>query len=166
MSLNKKFPTITQGLLGEKKPDPRWIYYNTKEPCDILCDRKGKPIEFKFLTKRKPTNGYGYFDYVIRELEPYRIYVYHYSDVKYPDDFGNLNKEFSCKTGIPEYMHHNCIAKDRRVICAGSIEFYPKTRDVKISNASGHYLPHESCLTWTEYLLNNLGYNVKDIYIF
>jgi len=160
--LYKKYPEIMSGA----KPDPEWIYYNKEGPCEQLCDRNGKPIEFKYLTTRKPTNGYGYFDYVIRELEPNRIYVYHYTNIKYPNDFKNINKEFICKTGKEEFMHHNCIALDRRVICAGSIEFYPKSRDVKISNASGHYHPHKNCLKWTTYLLNNLGYNVKELYVF
>ena len=153
-------------LFGAKKPDPAWIYHNHREPCGLICDEDGKPITFKFLTKQKPTNGYGFFDYVIRELEPNRIYVYHYRNVKHPTDFDNMNMEFNCKTGKVQKMHHNCIALDQRVICAGSIEFFPKTRDVNISNASGHYFPNKGCLEWTTYLLNNLGYNVKEIFLF
>jgi hypothetical protein len=147
--LLKGFPGIVSGLFQQVKPDPNFIYFNYYELCGNICDKNGKLIKFNYLTKRKPK--YGNYDYVIRELEPKRIYLY---------PINEISTETNCITGKPKTMHHNCIALDRRVICAGSIEFLPRSRNVKISNYSGHYLPNKDCLDYFEYLLNNLGYNV------
>ena len=148
------------------KVNPDFIYYNHYGLCGNICDQFGNPIKFRSLTKEKPVRGYGYCLFVIRELEPTTIYIYHFSNVKHPEDFDNMNNEFDCVTRKPKVVHHNCIALDRRVISAGTIEFYSKTRNVKISNQSGHYFPNEKSLEYVTYLLNNLGYNVKEIELF
>ena len=159
---------ILSGLFGAMKPDPSWIYYNTGLPCGLICDKNGKVINFDILGKRKPVKGFGYFVYVIRELEPKRIYIYHFHKIKSEKDFSNVSNftEFDCKTKKDKIVNHNCLGLDRRVICAGEITFYPNTRDVKISNASGHYFPKEESLQYTIYLLNNLNYKVKEIDLF
>lgn len=160
----KKYSGIVSGLFQRKKPSPD-VFYNTGGRCGVLCDKNQQPVLFKYLTKEKPCKGYGYFEYVIRELEPYRIYVYHQSGIKSPTDT-NLNILYKCGTKIETFMHHNCIALDRRVISAGTIEFFKSTRNVRVSNASGHYLPSQESLEWLIYLLELLNYKVTEISYF
>ena len=135
------------------KPDPSWMYSNIhSDTCKDICDTNGKQIKFEYLTKR---NGpkHGSYLFVIRELEPNRIYMYNQNE-----------KIYNCKTGKERTINHNCLALDRRVICAGDIEFIPKTKNVIISNASGHYIPKIESLEYLNYLLSNLGYKVIDYY--
>ena len=132
------------------KPDPQWIYSNEGNESCIPCDSNKKPFKFEFLTKKKPINGT--YTYVIRELEPKRIYL------------ENRKIIYDCKTGKERILNHNCIALNRRVICAGDITFIPYSRGVTVSNASGHYLPNIDCLNYLQHLLSNLGYQVLDYY--
>ena len=134
------------------KPDPAWVYGNYQmDTCTDICDFSGKPFKFEYLTKKKPTNGV--YIYVIRELEPRRVYL-------------ENKKIFNCKNKKERILNHNCLALNRRVICAGDITFIPNSRGVFISNASGHYLPNIECLNYLQHLLDDLGYQVLDYYEF
>jgi hypothetical protein len=134
------------------KPDPIFIYPNYyQEICPQLYHRNGKKLVFNHL-KCKITPGE--YMFVIRELEPNRIYI-HKID----------NHVFFNACGKEIVVHHNCLALDRRVISAGSITFIKGKRAV-ITNCSGHYFPSYESLSYLNYLLSNLGYIVIDTYEF
>ena len=142
------------------KPKKEWLYSNKLKhhQCPVMCDENGKIIKFKYLTKKKPPSGV--YIYVIRESEPERIYIH-------PDS----EPAYNCETGKVETVHHNCLAQEQNIICGGDIEFYEdvhgiETRIVKVSNASGHYYPHEDCLEYVTQLLTKMRYYVIDYYSF
>jgi len=128
------------------------IYSNYQmDVCTDICDSSGKSIKFEYLTKKKPIHGN--YIYVIRELEPNKIYL-------------ENKKIFNCKTGKERILNHNCVALNKPVICAGDITFIPYSRGVIITNASGHYLPNIDSLNYLQQLLDGLGYKVLDYYEF
>ena len=137
------------------KPDPDFIFYNYYQhhQCKKLFHSNGKELKFSFLTKKTPPVGE--YIFVIRELEPTRIYLHNNKDLYYKDINGKI-----------QTVHHNCLALNRRVISAGSIQFINKSKSVVITNSSGHYFPTYESLSYLNYLLSNLGYNVIDTYEF
>jgi hypothetical protein len=133
------------------KPNTHLVYSNIhKDTCTDICDHLGKSIKFDYLKKyNHPKNGTYLF--VIRELEPNRIYI-----------CNDKTKIYNCKSGKERTINHNCLALDLNVICAGDITFINKS--VIISNASGHYIPNVDCLNYLNYLLSKLGFSVIDYY--
>ena len=94
------------------------------------------------------------YTFVIRELEPNKIYIHKQNSDKYYDINGNKLT-----------VHHNCLALNRRVITAGDITFI-KGGSAVITNCSGHFFPKYESLSYLYHLLTNLGYTVIDTYEF
>jgi hypothetical protein len=134
------------------KPDPDFIYHNYyQDICPQLYHSNGKRLTFSYL---KPKITPGEYIFVIRELEPNKVYIHKMDNKLYYNINGQL-----------QTVHHNCLALNRRVITAGSITFI-KGGSAVITNCSGHFFPKYESLSYLYQLLTKLKYIVIDTYEF
>jgi hypothetical protein len=165
--LEKKFPSMGIDRLFGKQKLPHALFSNyPNDICPPLCDEHGNVIKFKRLTTTRPCKAFGFFEFVIRQSEPYSIYTFHYKKRKSYDDYSNMDKVYNCKTMKQRDMHHNCIARNENVISAGGLYFSPdsKSRSVIITNESGHYFPSKESIDHVIHILKDLlGYTVEAV---
>ena len=160
-----KSPSPVPKLPNNKKTwpliHPRFFkQYNNTGHCQPLCYKNtGKQIVFDHvLTRREPAKGEYLF--VIRASEPTKIY-YFSADLDIL-----MNAAMSCETKKPKVIHHDCLGRNQKVICAGTLIFHGYRR-VTLINNSGHYLPKAECLHYTSDILKKrLGYRIADFNYF
>jgi hypothetical protein len=164
--LEKKFPTMGIDRLFGKQKLPHVVFSNyPNDICPPLCDEHGNVINFKRLTMKRPCKAFGFFEFVIRQSEPYSIYTFHYKKRKSYEEI-SMDKVYNCKTMKQRDMHHNCIARNENVISAGGLYFSPdsKSRSVIITNESGHYFPSKESVDHVIHILTDLlGYTVEAV---
>ena len=137
-----------------KKCIPSKSIYKNREGdiCPRLC-YNGIPIIYSILTTKCPKIGNYLF--VIRQNEPNNIYYY-------TADLNIVMETTNCSTGNKKVVHHNCLANNENVICAGELQFIG-SRNVILLNASGHFYPDYECLDYISCLLNDMKYKVLDL---
>jgi hypothetical protein len=131
-------------------------HYENTGHCKPLCYKNtGKPVSFDYkLTRKEPARGEYLF--VIRASQPESIYYFS----------ANLNllmnSAMNCETKQNRTIHHDCLGRNKPVLCAGTLIFHGN-RMVTLINNSGHYLPKAECLHYTANILKKrLGYRISD----
>ena len=105
------------------------------DKCPNLCLKDGKelsPMILNSITQLKFDREYLY---AVRKNDPYQIIF-----------LGNTYPVFNCNDlEHPRYVNHNCLAGDKRILCAGIMEL-TKDNILRLDNNSGHYQPGDECL--------------------
>ena len=124
-------------LFGKQKI-PHALFSNyPNDICPPLCDEYGNIINFKRLTATRPCKAFGFFEFVIRQSDPYSIYMFHYKKRKSYDDY-TLEEVYNCQTKKKRNVHHNCIARNENCEISCVMSFFLFFKD--LFQATGAYV--------------------------